>query len=155
MVHFMHLDLLSAKMADNQPNLMILEIEFTHPSQQDGHGPSHGDDARDFAEAIVRNLPREKIVALFKEHGIKGLRVRDPLTGCKVWPLNVLQKDHYMPLMKMELRVSVSPEEDTTLSLVNQVLDNVGWRAMKAAIARPEKYYYETRVCGLGPKETT
>lgn len=152
MVHFMHLDLISATMSDNQPNLIILDIEFTHPSQTDGHSPSHGDDARCFVEAIIRNLPREKIVALFKEHNIKGLRIDDQITGCRVWEKNVLHPDYYMPLLKMELRVSLRLEEDTHLSLVNQVMDNVSWQAMKYAVAFPNKYYWYTRVCGLGPK---
>lgn len=142
MVHFMHLDLLSARMADHQPNLLILEIEFTHPSQQDGHGPWHGDDARDFAEAILRNLPREKLVALLKEQNINGLKIQKG-SGVQVWDLNKLHKDNFCPLHKMEIRISCVPEPDTHVSLANQLMGSVSWRATKAAIACPGKYMYD------------
>lgn len=142
MVHFMHLDLISAKMADHQPNLLILEIEFTHPSQQDGHGPWHRDDARCFAEAILRNLPREKVAQILKDHNINGLKIQKG-SGVQVWNLNVLHPDYYMPKMKMEIRVHCVPEPDTHLSLADQLLESVSWRAMKAAIACPGKYMYD------------
>ncbi len=142
MVHFMHLDLVSVKMAENQSNLMILEVEFTHPSQTDGHGPWHGDDARDFAEAIIRNIPREKVVKFLKDNNINGLKIEE-LTGVQVWEKNLLHPNNYTPLYRMEIRIHCVPEPDTHLSLANQLLDNISWRAMKAAIACPGKYMYD------------
>ena len=141
MVHFMHLELISAKM-DN-PHLMIIEIEFTHPCQQDGHGPWHGDDARCFAEAILRNLPREKVAQLLKDNNINGLKI-DKGTGVKVWNMNASDRNTFCPMHKMEIRLHVSPEPDTHVSLADQLLNSVSWRAMKAAIANDAgKYYYD------------
>ena len=142
MVHFMHLDLVSAKLADHQPNLLILEIEFTQAGQQDGHGPWHGDDARDFAEAIIRNLPREKLAKLLKDNNINGLKI-DRGSGVTTWDLNVLQKDHFMPLKRMEIRIGFGLEPDTHVSLADQLLNEISWRAVKAAIHCPGKYMYD------------
>ena len=45
---------------------------------------------------------------------------------------------------KMEIRLHVSPEPDTHVSLADQLLNSVSWRAMKAAIANDAgKYYYD------------
>lgn len=146
----MHLELLSARMKEHVENVvdyMILEVEFTHAHQEDGHMPAHGDMDRDFAEAIIRNIPREPIAKLLEENNIKGLKIGQSGYGVKVKTTE--RSEFFMPVFEMEIRIPVTREENQSISLANQLLGTVTYPAVKAAIAAPGNYYYYSDVGGL------
>lgn len=139
MCYGMHLKLLSAKLKERAPNTsdtLILNIEFTDHFQEDGHGPWHGDHERDFAEAIVRNLPREPIAELLQANEISGF---GNISGCGVIVHKTDRSENFMPVFAMEVRICFSRNETYT-SLANQLLDSVTWQTTKAAIADPGNY---------------
>lgn len=110
-----------------------IEYEFTHAGQQDGHGPWHRDDRRDFAECVIRNIEREPIAVLLRDNGIIGINGIDH-TSINVKPLNVLDKNCFMPLYHMHLKIFFRPLEDTHLSLACQLIDHIPWQVAKEGI---------------------
>ena len=141
MVYFMHLKLLSAKMVKgglHAVNYLTLEVEFTQPSQEDGHMPSHGDMRRDFAESIIRNLPRRPVADLLKKEGIRGFKESGRWTAANVQKTDRIEC--FLPVYIMELRIPVVVEEDLFLSLSDQLLNCIGWEEVKEAIVEGGVY---------------
>lgn len=139
MVYFFHRKILSAILYKQEfaCDQLVIQMEFTEAGQMDGHMPAHGDMERDFAEALIRNIPQEELLQIFKDNDIKGFK--RIFNSCSATVIKTNRFENFMPVMIMELRLAFSPEVDPYVSAVNQLLDSIPWEPVKTAIANPEQ----------------
>lgn len=140
MTYFYHKKFLKCYLRQREPytcDQLFIECEFTLASQEDGHCPWHGDNNRDFAECVIKNIDKKPIADILKNNNICGI---GKILGCGIKVEDLKKFDNYMPLYHMSLWINFTSIEDTFNSLANFLIDSIPWQVAKEGIYKGESY---------------
>lgn len=135
MVHFFTSKVLSASVErqDAENCLLKIQVRFTLPSQQDGHGPMHGDLDRDYTEVLLNNLDQVPIVAALSDAQIGSVgKIKEVQVAVR--PVGKLCPDNFMPLLDMDLKIRFQEQSDPVIAAASTLLSMVPWDVAKKAI---------------------
>lgn len=133
MHYFMHLELISAVAKNSE---LVLEVEFTPACQMDGREPSHGDLQLDFAETIIRSLPRKPIADALEGYDIGS--AKNTLWRIEVTNTGRLCESNFCPLFHLRMSCPLIEYDSRWTGMAEQLLKNVNCHVLKAAIADSE-----------------